>query len=119
MKRQADGSGTADQRREQMLRAALEVIVERGYPDTRIADVAQRAGTSPELVIELHGTMRFVKCWGCGERAPMERALEQLGVPHTFLVFPGEDHSLSKDPWHAYIKLREELKWLEKYDGKQ
>jgi len=34
-----------------MLRAALEVIVERGYPDTRIADVAQRAGTSPALVI--------------------------------------------------------------------
>ena len=51
MKRQADGSGTADQRREQMLRAALEVIVERGFPDTRIADVAERAGTSPALVI--------------------------------------------------------------------
>ena len=51
MKRQADGSGTADQRREQMLRAALEVIVERGYPDTRIQDVAERAGTSPALVI--------------------------------------------------------------------
>jgi AcrR family transcriptional regulator len=51
MKRQADGSGTADQRREQMLRAALEVIVERGFPETRIADVAERAGTSPALVI--------------------------------------------------------------------
>jgi AcrR family transcriptional regulator len=51
MRRQADGSGTADQRREQMLRAALEVIVERGYPETRIADVAERAGTSPALVI--------------------------------------------------------------------
>jgi AcrR family transcriptional regulator len=50
MKR-ADGSGTADQRREQMLRAALEVIVERGFPETRIADVAERAGTSPALVI--------------------------------------------------------------------
>ena len=34
-----------------MLRAALEVIVERGYPDTRIQDVAERAGTSPALVI--------------------------------------------------------------------
>ena len=42
---------TADQRREQMLRAALEVIEERGFPDTRIADVAERAGTSPALVI--------------------------------------------------------------------
>jgi len=40
-----------EQRREQMLRAALEVIVERGYADTRIADVAGRTGTSPALVI--------------------------------------------------------------------
>ncbi len=44
-------SGTADQRRAQMLRAALEVIVERGFADTRIADVAERAGTSAALVI--------------------------------------------------------------------
>jgi len=51
MRQRADGSGTAEQRREQMLRAALEVVVERGYPDTRIADVAQLAGTSPALVI--------------------------------------------------------------------
>jgi AcrR family transcriptional regulator len=41
----------AEQRREQMLRAALEVIIERGYPDTRVTDVAERAGTSPALVI--------------------------------------------------------------------
>ena len=34
-----------------MLQAALEVIGERGYTDTRIADVAERAGTSPALVI--------------------------------------------------------------------
>ncbi|HEY6789187.1 MAG TPA: TetR/AcrR family transcriptional regulator [Trebonia sp.] len=40
-----------EQRREQMLRAALEVIVERGYAETRIADVAERAGSSPALVI--------------------------------------------------------------------
>jgi AcrR family transcriptional regulator len=51
MSEQADGTGTADQRREQMLRAALEVIAERGYAETRIADVAERAGTSPALVI--------------------------------------------------------------------
>ncbi len=44
-------SGTADQRREQMLRAALEVIAERGFADTRIADVAELAGASPALVI--------------------------------------------------------------------
>src|ERR1700728_1532611 len=41
----------AEQRREQLLRAALDVIVSRGYADTRIADVAEHAGTSPALVI--------------------------------------------------------------------
>ena len=52
MKEQAGtGAGTADLRREQMLRAALQVIAERGYPETRIADVAGRAGASPALVI--------------------------------------------------------------------
>jgi AcrR family transcriptional regulator len=45
------GTGTAEQRRAQMLTAALEVISERGYADTRIADVAERAGVSPALVI--------------------------------------------------------------------
>jgi AcrR family transcriptional regulator len=43
--------GTADHRREQMLRAALDVIADRGYADTRIADVAERIGISPALVI--------------------------------------------------------------------
>jgi AcrR family transcriptional regulator len=46
-----EAPGTADARREQMLRAALGVIAERGYPDTRIADVAERTGISPALVI--------------------------------------------------------------------
>jgi AcrR family transcriptional regulator len=46
-----ESSGTADQRRTQMVVAALEVISERGYADTRIADVAERAGVSPALVI--------------------------------------------------------------------
>jgi dipeptidyl aminopeptidase/acylaminoacyl peptidase len=45
----------------------------------------------------------------------MERALNQLGIPHSFLVFPGEGHPLDKNPWHGYIKVREELKWLDKY----
>ena len=51
MRVQANNAGTADQRREQMLRAALDVIAERGYAESRIADVAERAGTSPALVI--------------------------------------------------------------------
>ncbi len=43
--------GIADQRRGQMLRAALDVISERGFADTRIADIAERIGISPALVI--------------------------------------------------------------------
>jgi AcrR family transcriptional regulator len=49
--RAGDVADTADQRRDQMLRAAIDVIEERGFPETRIADVAARAGTSPALVI--------------------------------------------------------------------
>ena len=49
------------------------------------------------------------------EGVTMERALEALNIPHSFLVFPGEGHGLPKNPWHGYIKLREELKWLDTY----
>ena len=52
------------------------------------------------------------------EGVTLERALQQLGVDHSFLVFPGEGHSLARNPWHGYIKLREELKWLDKYVSK-
>jgi dipeptidyl aminopeptidase/acylaminoacyl peptidase len=48
----------------------------------------------------------------------LERALQRLNVPHTLLVFPGENHPLDKNPWHGYVKVREELKWLEKYGEK-
>ena len=49
----------------------------------------------------------------------LEHALYSLGVPNALLIFPGEGHSLSKNPWHGKIKVREELKWLEKYGGPQ
>jgi len=50
-----------------------------------------------------------------GEAYLLERALHVLGVPCTLLVFPGEGHSLANNPWHGKIKVREELKWMEKY----
>jgi AcrR family transcriptional regulator len=56
MSERAGGSRDAGERREQMLRAALEVIIERGYAETRIADVAERTGTSPALVIYYFNT---------------------------------------------------------------
>ena len=50
-----------------------------------------------------------------GEQYLLERALAKLNVPHTLLVFPGEGHPLGENPWHGKIKVREELKWLERY----
>jgi AcrR family transcriptional regulator len=49
--RSAAGLGIAEARRGQMLQAALDVISERGFADTRIADIAERIGISPALVI--------------------------------------------------------------------
>jgi AcrR family transcriptional regulator len=43
-------------RRTQMLRAAAELIAERGFGETRIADVAKRARASSALVIYYFGT---------------------------------------------------------------
>jgi dipeptidyl aminopeptidase/acylaminoacyl peptidase len=49
------------------------------------------------------------------ENYALERSLRTLNIPSRLLIFPGEGHSMSKNPWHGKIKVREELKWLEKY----
>jgi len=69
---------------------------------------------TPTLLVQGNADVRVSSLEG----VTMERALQSLDVPHSFLVFPGEGHNLDKNPWHGYIKLREELNWLEKYDGK-
>jgi len=38
----------------------------------------QRAGLTPRKVLELHGSARSVVCTGCGERGPMDEALERV-----------------------------------------
>ena len=43
-----------------------------------IDELHQIAGNSRELTIEVHGTMRRVMCWGCGNRAPMQEALNRV-----------------------------------------
>lgn len=54
----------------------------RGKLDTLITQnvdgLHQAAGSSPDRVVEIHGTMREVVCLDCGERAPMERALARV-----------------------------------------
>lgn len=61
---------------------ALVALERRGKLDTLITQnidgLHQAAGSSPERVVEVHGTMREVVCLACGQRAPMERALARV-----------------------------------------
>lgn len=43
-----------------------------------VDELHQRAGNSPEKVIEVHGTMRRTRCWACGDRSPMEQTLDRV-----------------------------------------
>ena len=134
MKVQANSAGTADQRREQMLRAALEVIQERGYPDSRIADVAERAGTSPALVIYYFKTkdqlltdaIRFSEdTWyeaGTARMAAIPSAagrLEEL-VAMSFLpeadAEPGSSWVLWLDLWAQAVRHPEVASVRQKFD---
>jgi NAD-dependent deacetylase len=38
----------------------------------------QRAGTSPEIVVEIHGNTHEAKCLDCGWRGPMEETLDRV-----------------------------------------
>lgn len=43
-----------------------------------IDELHQVAGNSPDVVIEVHGSMRRFMCWGCGMRGPMQLVLERV-----------------------------------------
>ncbi len=43
-----------------------------------VDELHQMAGTSPDKVIEVHGTLRRVMCWQCGQRQPLEDALARV-----------------------------------------
>jgi NAD-dependent deacetylase len=66
---------------------ALAELERKGRLDTLVTQnidgLHQKAGSSPERVIEIHGTMREVVCLACGERAPMERALDRVRAGET------------------------------------
>jgi NAD-dependent deacetylase len=36
------------------------------------------AGSDPTRVVEIHGTMRWVVCWSCGDRRPMQEVLDRV-----------------------------------------
>src|SRR5215469_6153184 len=116
----ADGqNGTAQSssaRREQLLRSALEVIVARGYADTRIADVAEHAGTSPALVIYYFKTrdqllteaLRYSEdAWyaaGTRRMAAIETAAGRLEEIIAMTCLPDEDAD-SYGSWLLWLDL--------------
>jgi NAD-dependent deacetylase len=61
---------------------ALVALEKRRKLDTLVTQnvdgLHHAAGTDPAKIVEIHGTMREVACLSCGERAPMERALERV-----------------------------------------
>lgn len=38
----------------------------------------QKAGHDPAVVIEVHGTIWFTRCWTCGDRRPMDVTLDRV-----------------------------------------
>jgi NAD-dependent deacetylase len=61
---------------------ALVSLERRGKLDTLITQnidgLHQAAGSDPERVVEVHGTVREVVCMSCDERGPMQRALDRV-----------------------------------------
>ncbi len=106
----------ADNRREDMLRAALHVIAERGFTDARIADVAKRAGTSPALVIYYFQTkdnllteaIRLAEdSWyeqGVRNMQAIPDAIGRLEEIVTWICIPRIDNEFP-DPWSLWIDL--------------
>ncbi|MEI8239057.1 MAG: Sir2 family NAD-dependent protein deacetylase [Actinomycetota bacterium] len=43
-----------------------------------IDELHQQAGHDPRKVIEVHGTMRWSRCWGCNDRRPMRQMLDRV-----------------------------------------
>jgi NAD-dependent deacetylase len=49
-----------------------------GLVTQNIDELHQRAGNDPALVIEVHGTMWWTRCWTCADRRPMAEALDRV-----------------------------------------
>lgn len=61
---------------------ALVELERRGKLHTLITQnidgLHQQAGTDPSLVVEIHGTMTEIMCMTCGDRRPMQHAIERV-----------------------------------------
>ena len=56
-------------------KAALHFVVTQN-----IDGLHQAAGQSPEIIVEIHGNVREVKCMACGRRGPMAETLERVSA---------------------------------------
>jgi NAD-dependent deacetylase len=50
----------------------------RGLATQNVDGLHVVAGNSPELVHEVHGTWRYTRCIGCGDRLPVEETLPRV-----------------------------------------
>jgi NAD-dependent protein deacetylase/lipoamidase len=61
---------------------ALVALEQRGSLDALVTQnidgLHHAAGSDPERIVEIHGNVREVMCMECGDRAPMERALDRV-----------------------------------------
>lgn len=106
----------ADVRRDQMVAAAAGLIAERGFSDTRIADVAKRVGASPGLVIYYFGTKDelLTEALRWSERSFYQAVEEMLGrTPalvrriETLTAWTLQDHAEDDlpDDWGLWFDL--------------
>jgi NAD-dependent deacetylase len=62
--------------------AALAELERRGHLQSLVTQnidgLHALAGTSPEILVEIHGTMRDIACLSCGERGPAEATFERV-----------------------------------------
>ncbi len=111
-----DTATEADPRREQLVRATVEVIAERGFPETRITDVAERAGTSSALVLYYFGTkdqllteaLRLAEDsfyeYAAGLTESIASPCERLEMLVVLCCAPGE-HVDDPEPWILWLDL--------------
>jgi AcrR family transcriptional regulator len=106
----------ADVRRDQMLAAASTLIAERGFSDTRIADVAKRVGASPALDIYYYGTkdsqqteaLRWSeRSWYAAAEEMLEsteKLRDRLEVLVEWNIVPGKQQNITGD-WGLWFDL--------------
>ncbi len=63
---------------------ALVELERRGNLDVLVTQnvdgLHQAAGSDPSLVVEVHGTLHWSRCWSCDDRRPMRETLERVSA---------------------------------------